>query len=337
MRGMVTDLPAHVRLRGAVVASNKSGRARTLTRGDAVFMGVTWVAAFLVVAIFVGMFLVLVQGSWPALSHFGLPFFVTKDWNPVKERFGILALIYGTLVTSALAMLFALPIGIGIAIFLTELCPRILRRPIAIAIELLAGIPSIIYGIWGFFVFAPFFHATVEAWLVSILHPAPFVGFLFAPAVSGISIFTASIILSIMILPLISSLTRDVFDVVPPMLKESAYGLGCTVTEVTTRVVIPYARQGVVGAAMLALGRALGETMAITFVIGNAHKNVGGSLFDPGTTISAAIANEFAEAVSELHRSSLLAAGFVLMFISFTVIALAQLMLGGAKRQGGGR
>jgi phosphate transport system permease protein len=316
------------------IVSAKAIRATSLTRGDVRFMGLTWIAAFLVLAIFVGMFIALLAGAYPALHQFGFDFFTTSKWNPVKDKFGILPLIYGTLVTSALAMAMAVPIGIGIAIFLTELCPRILRRPIGIAIELLAGIPSIIYGIWGLFVFAPFFQATLQPWLIKVLSPLPLVGGLFAGPPYGIGVFTSSLILAIMILPLISSLTRDVFDIVPPVLKEAAYGLGCTVSEVLMRVVLPYTRAGVVGAAMLALGRALGETMAVTFVIGNAHR-ISESLFAPGTSISASIANEFSEAVEPLYQSSLLAAGLFLMFITFAVLAIAQLMLGGIARRAG--
>ena len=331
------DAVAHKEDLSEDIVSPKATRARNLSRSDALFRRATWFAAFLVLAIFVGMFIALLQGAYPALHQFGFRFFTTLKWNPVTEKFGILAQIYGTLVTAALAMMFAVPIGIGIAIFLTELCPRLLRRPIAISIELLAGIPSIIYGIWGLFVFAPFFQKTLQPWLIDVLHPLPLVGFLFAGPPFGIGIFTSSLILAIMILPLISSLTRDVFDIVPPVLKEAAYGLGCTVSEVNTKVVLPYARAGVVGAAMLALGRALGETMAVTFVIGNAQK-ITGSLFAPGTTISSAIANEFSEAVGQLYQSSLLAGALFLMFITFGVLAVAQLMLGGiARRAGAGK
>ncbi|MFZ1989241.1 MAG: phosphate ABC transporter permease subunit PstC [Alphaproteobacteria bacterium] len=315
-------------------ASSKAAVAKRLERSDATFRWVTWAAAFFVLLTFIGMFVALLDGAYPALRKFGLNFFVTSNWNPVTEKFGILHQIYGTLVTSAIAMLIATPIGIGIAVFLTELCPRPLRRPIGTAIELLAGIPSIIYGIWGLFVFAPFFQHTLQPWIIDALGDIPGLSQLFAGPPFGVGIFTASLILAIMILPLISSLTRDVFDIVPPVLKEAAYGLGCTVSEVTTRVVMPYARQGVVGASMLALGRALGETMAVTFVIGNANK-ISVSLFAPGTTISAAIANEFSEAVGDLYLSALLAGGLFLMFITFVVLAAAQLMLGGVARRAG--
>ena len=309
--------------------------ARKLERADQRFFWLTLASALAVLLIFVGVFIALMKGAWPALSEFGLEFFYTQKWNPVTEKFGILALIIGTLVTSALAMLFAVPVGIGIAIFLTEICPRKLRRPIGIAVELLAGIPSIIYGIWGLFVFAPWFQVNVQPILIDILSPIPFVGFLFAGPPYGIGVFTGSLILAIMILPLISSITRDVFDTVPPMLKEAGYGIGCTNWEVIWNIVLPYARTGVVGGAMLALGRALGETMAITFVIGNAHK-IPTSLFAPGTTISAAIANEFAEATSEIHQSTLIAAGLFLFIVTFFVLAGAQWMLANLDKAAGG-
>jgi phosphate transport system permease protein len=280
------------------------------------------------------MFAALLDGALPALRKFGFGFFVTSVWDPVTEEFGILHQVYGTLVTSAIAMLIATPIGIGIAIFLTELCPRVLRRPLGTAIELLAGIPSIIYGIWGLFVFAPFFQQTVQPWIIDTFSGVPLLSLLFAGPPFGVGIFTASVILAIMILPLISSLTRDVFNTVPPILKDGAYALGSTLSEVINKVVLPYSRQGIVGAAMLALGRALGETMAVTFVIGNANR-ISASLFAPGTTISAAIANEFSEAVGDLYLSSLLAAGLFLMFITFVVLASAQLMLGGIRRRAG--
>lgn len=316
------------------VIEPRAAVARRLGRRNHAFGRITWLSAFLVLVIFVGMFAALLRGAYPALHQFGFRFFTTHEWNPVTDKFGIWAQIYGTLVTSALAMLIATPIGVGIAIFLTELCPRVLRHPIAVAIELLAGIPSIIYGIWGLFVFAPFFQSTLQPVIIDAFSGVPGLSQLFAGPPFGIGIFTSAVILAIMILPLITSLSRDVFDIVPAVLKEAAYGLGCTVAEVSARVVIPYARSGVVGAAMLALGRALGETMAVTFVIGNAQK-ISASLFAPGTTISSAIANEFSEAVGVLYQSSLLAGGLFLMFITFGVLALAQLMLGGIARRAG--
>jgi phosphate transport system permease protein len=244
----------------------------------------------------------------------------------VTEKFGALAPIYGTIVTSAIAILIAVPLGIGIAIFLTELCPRPLRRPIGMAVELLAGIPSIIYGIWGLFVLAPFLQTTVQPFIIGAFHGIPGLNSLFAGPPYGIGLLTSSLILAIMVLPFITSITKDVFDTVPPVLKESAYGIGCTTWEVTRRVVIPYTRIGIMGGVMLGLGRALGETMAVTFVIGNAHR-ISASLFAPATTISATIANEFTEAVGDLYTSSLVALGLILFVITFLILAIARYML----------
>jgi len=318
-----------------VAATSRDATLRRFTLGDRRFRLMTQLAAFLVVAIFAGIIVTLYIGAAPAIKAFGWDFLVTSTWNPVTEKFGAFPLIYGTLVTSALAMIVAVPVGIGIAIFLTELCPRQLKRPIGIAVELLAGIPSIIYGIWGFFIFAPFFQSTVEPWLISIFANIPVLEDMFAGPPYGIGIFTAALILSIMILPFISAVTRDVFATVPPILKEAAYGLGCTTWEVMWRIVLPYSRSGVVGGAMLALGRALGETMAVTFVVGNAH-HINMSLLAPGTTISAAIANEFSEALGELYIPSLIYAGLILFFITFLVLAAAQLMLRSLDRRSGG-
>ena len=239
---------------------------------------------------------------------------------------GALGPLYGTLLTSFIAMLIAVPVGIGIAIFLTELCPKMLRRPIAIAIELLAGIPSIIYGIWGLFVFAPFLQKHVQPFLIDTLGNVPGIGSVFEGPPYGIGMLTAGFILAIMVLPFITSISRDVFDAVPPVLKEAAYGLGCTTWEVVRYVVLPYTRVGVIGGVMLGLGRALGETMAVTFVIGNAHK-ISASIIAPGTTISATIANEFTEAVGDLYTSSLIALGLILFVITFIVLAAARYML----------
>ena len=301
-------------------------KVRGFGRGDLRFRLLTLAAALLVVAIFLGVLTALILGAWPAIKAFGVAFLWTEKWNPVTEKFGALGPIYGTLITSGLAMVIAVPVGIGIAIFLTELCPGALKRPISIAIELLAGIPSIIYGIWGLFILAPFLQSTIQPWLIDLFANVPVLSSLFEGPPYGIGIFTAALILSIMILPFISAVTRDVFETVPSMLKEAAYGLGCTTWEVMWHVVLPYARTGVVGGAMLALGRALGETMAITFVIGNAHR-ISASLFAPGTTISAAIANEFTEALGDLYVPSLIELGLILFFITFVVLAAAQLML----------
>ncbi len=292
---------ADLALTEQLAATDRITTLRRFGRRDVRFRLLTLSAALLVVATFLGIIASLTAGAWPAFAKFGLGFFYTDVWNPVKDQFGAGALIYGTLVTSALAMLVAVPVGLFIAIFLTEICPRPLQRPIGIAIELLAGIPSIIYGIWGLFVFAPYFQLHIEPWLIGAFADIPGLNIILGGAPYGIGIFTASLILSIMILPFITAVSRDVFETVPSMLKEAAYGLGCTTWEVVWRVVMPFARSGVVGGSMLALGRALGETMAVTFVIGNAHR-IPASLFAPGTTISAAIANEFTEATSDtLH------------------------------------
>jgi phosphate transport system permease protein len=312
-------------------------RARALDRlraGDIFFRYLTRGAALAVLVLLGGVIVSLFIGALPAMRQFGFGFLVSQEWNPVTDEFGGLPAIYGTLVTSLIAMLIAVPIGLLIGFFLTELCPYWLRRPIGIAIELLAGIPSIIYGIWGLFVFAPWFQAHLEPWLIQTFANVPVLRDLFGGAPYGIGIFTASLILSIMILPFISAVSRDVFETVPPMLKEAAYGVGCTVWEVMWRVVLPFARTGVVGGAMLALGRALGETMAVTFVIGNDH-HIHESLLQPGTTISATIANEFTEAVGDRYLSSLIAMGLILSCITFIVLAFAQLMLRALERRAG--
>ncbi|MBS0470007.1 MAG: phosphate ABC transporter permease subunit PstC [Proteobacteria bacterium] len=313
-------------------------RAEAIRRGGAAdtrFRMLTLAAAIIVVGIFAGVITSLTIGAMPAIKAFGWSFFTSDAWNPVTEKFGALASIYGTVVTSIIAMVIAVPVGIGIAIFLTEICPRPLRRPVGIAIELLAGIPSIIYGIWGLFVFAPWFQEHVQTWIVDSLVDVPYLGTIFGGPPYGIGTFTAALILSIMVLPFISAVTRDVFETIPPVFKEAAYGLGCTTWEVMWRVVLPFARTGVVGGAMLALGRALGETMAVTFVIGNAH-HIQSSLFAPGTTISATIANEFTEAVGEIYLSSLIELGLILFFITFVVLAAAQLMLRALESRAGG-
>jgi phosphate transport system permease protein len=302
---------------------------------DVRFHLLTQIASILVLFIFAGLMFALLAGAWPSIKAFGLNFLVSDAWDPVADEYGALAPILGTLVTSFVAMLFAVPIGIGIAIFLTEMCPRMLRRPIGIAIELLAGVPSIIYGIWGLFVFAPYFQEHIQPDLVALFENIPVLKVLFAGPPYGIGTFTAAFILSIMILPFITSVTRDVFNTVPATLKEAGYAVGCTTWETVWHVVLPFSRTGVVGGAMLALGRALGETMAVTFVIGNAH-HIKASLFAPGTSISAAIANEFAEAVGELYLSSLIELGLILFLITFVVLAAAQLMLRALQAKAGG-
>ena len=325
-RGSMVDIA--LQDRSAIVQSAES-RAKVLDRlriGDIIFRSLTRAAALTVLVILGGVIVALIAGAWPALSTFGLTFLVDESWNPVTERFGAIAPIYGTVVTSLIAMVIAVPVGLMIAVFLTELCPMMLRRPIGIAIELLAGIPSIIYGIWGLFVFAPFLQQYVQPALIATFGDIPVLSSIFAGPPYGIGMLTAGLILAIMVLPFITSISRDVFDAVPPMLKESAYGLGCTTWEVVRYVVIPYTRIGVIGGIMLGLGRALGETMAVTFVIGNAHK-ISSSILAPGTTISATIANEFTEAVGDIYTSSLIALGLILFVITFIVLAIARYLL----------
>jgi phosphate transport system permease protein len=293
---------------------------------DKIFLQLTRSSAYFVLILLGAIIASLIIGAMPALRQFGFGFLVSERWNPVTENFGALAPIYGTIVTSLIAMLIAVPLGLLITLFLTELCPMWLRRPIGISIELLAGIPSIIYGLWGLFVFAPFLQRTLQPFLIEAFGPIPVLSTLFAGPPYGIGVLTSGLILAIMVLPFITSISRDVFEAVPPMLKEAAYGLGFTTWEVVRYVVLPYARVGVIGGVMLGLGRALGETMAVTFVIGNAHK-VSASLLAPGTTISATIANEFTEAVGDLYTSSLIALGLLLFVITFIVLAAARYML----------
>jgi phosphate transport system permease protein len=306
--------------------ADRSAVLRRLRLGDAGFRHLTRLAAVCVLILLSGIIVSLVHGSIPALQAFGVSFLYEEVWNPVTEKFGAIAPIYGTLVTSLIAMLIAVPIGLMIAMFLTELCPMWLRRPIGIAIELLAGIPSIIYGIWGLFVFAPFLQQTLQPFLIEAFGNIPVLSTLFEGPPYGIGMLTAGLILAIMVLPFVTSISRDVFEAVPPVLKEAAYGVGCTTWEVVRYVVLPYTRVGVIGGVMLGLGRALGETMAVTFVIGNAHR-ISGSLLAPGTTISATIANEFTEAVGDLYTSSLIALGLILFVITFIVLSIARYML----------
>jgi phosphate transport system permease protein len=309
----------------AAVAFDSRHAARQRLR-EALFRGATLIAALLVLTLLGGVALSLLKGSWPAFSHFKLAFLTREIWNPVTDQYGALAPVYGTLVTSLLAMVIAIPISFGIAIFLTELAPSWLKRPVGVAIELLAAVPSIIFGIWGLFVLAPLLQRHVQPWLIEWLGPLPVIGKLFQGPPFGIGVLTASVVLAIMVLPFISAVMRDVFETVPDVLKESGYGLGATTWEVIWKVVVPYSRTGIVGGIMLGLGRALGETMAVTFVIGNAHR-ISPSLLAPGTTISASIANEFTEAVGDLYTSSLIALGALLFLITFTVIAAARFML----------
>jgi len=308
------------------ITAAESSHARRQRLGERTFAGATLLAAALVLALLGGVTVALLVGAWPALAHFKLAFLTREIWNPVTNQFGALAAIYGTLVTSLIAMLIAVPVSFGVAVFLTELSPAWLKRPVGVAIELLAAVPSIIFGIWGLFVLAPILQQTVQPFLIAHLGPLPSIGGLFRGPPFGIGVLTAGLVLAIMVLPFISSVMRDVFETVPDVLKESGYGLGATTWEVVWNVVVPYSRAGTVGGIMLGLGRALGETMAVTFVIGNAHR-ISSSLLAPGTTISASIANEFTEAVGDLYTSSLIALGVLLFLITFSVIAAARLML----------
>ena len=299
---------------------------------DFIFHKITLLFAASVLAVLVGIIVSLFIGATPAFKEFGLAFITTVEWDPVK--YGAAIAIVGTLVTSFIALLIAFPVSFGIALFLTEICPVWLRRPMGTAVELLAGVPSIIYGMWGLFVFAPLFADHVQPLLKSSLGGLPIIGQLFKGPMMGIGILTAGLILAIMIIPFIASVMRDVFEIVPAVLKESAYGLGCTKWEVVRKIVLPYTKTGVVGGVMLGLGRALGETMAVTFVIGNANK-LSWSMFSAGNSISSTLANEFAEAQSALHISSLFALALILFIITFIVLSAAKLMLAGMSRKEG--
>ena len=295
-------------------------------RYDAIFVNATKAFAILVLLSLGGILLSLIVGAWPSITEFGLGFYTSNNWDTVNDQYGALAPIYGTVITSLIAIGIAVPVSFGIAIFLTELCPNFLKKPLGIAIELLAGIPSIIYGMWGLFVFAPYFSENIQPWLIENIGPLPIIGQVFTGAPMGLGMFTASLVLAIMIIPFIAATMRDVFSVVPDLLKESAYGMGATTWEVMFKIILPYTKAGVVGGVILGLGRALGETMAVTFLIGNAF-NISPSLFTSGVTITSALANEFAEASSELHLASLLHLGLILFVITFIVLSISKLLL----------
>jgi len=313
---------------GSVAPMRSSGdRLGTrLRRQDEAFRLVTQAFAFLVLLLLAGIILTLISGGWQSITKFGAGFLVSSEWNPVTEEFGALVPIVGTLVTSAIALMIGVPVSFGIALFLTELSPAWLRRPVGTAIELLAAIPSIIYGMWGLFVFAPLFADHVQPLLIDILGPIPLFGVLFQGPPMGIGVLTAGIILAVMVIPFISAVMRDVFEIVPAVLKESAYGVGATTWEVVWNVVLPYTKVGVIGGIMLGLGRALGETMAVTFVIGNAHR-LSSSLLAPGNSIASALANEFTEAVGDLYFSALIELGLILFVITFIVLSMSKLLL----------
>ena len=303
---------------------------------DLLFFNLTRTVAFITLSLLGGIVISLTWSAWPSIEKFGLGFLTSSAWNPPAEDFGALVPIYGTIVTSLIALAIALPISFGIALFLTEMAPTWLRRPLGIAIELLAGIPSIVYGIWGLLVFAPFFGQHVQPLIAKTLGKLPVIGSLFSGPSLGIGILAAGIILAIMIIPFIASVMRDVFELVPPMLKESCYGLGGTTWETVSKVVRPYTRVGVIGGVMLGLGRALGETMAVTFVIGNASLLGNFSLFMPGNSITSALANEFAEASPGLYTAALVELGLILFFITFVVLSLSKLLLLSMEKQNGG-
>jgi phosphate transport system permease protein len=298
-----------------------------------VFRSLTVASAALVLILLAGVLMALCYGGWPALRTFKFGFLTHEIWNPVTDQFGALAALYGTVVTSLIAMLIAVPLAFGIAVFLTETCPLWLRGPIATCIELLAAVPSIVFGIWGLFVLAPVLQHSVQPWLIAAFGDLPWIGQLFRGPPYGIGLMTAGLVLAVMVLPFITSVMREVFLATPRSLKEAAYGLGATQWEVIWDVVLPNSRAGIIGGMMLGLGRALGETMAVTFVVGNAHR-ISTSLLAPGTTISASIANEFTEAVGSLYTSSLIALGLLLFVLTFTIIAAARLLLLQIERRG---
>ncbi|QGW04873.1 phosphate ABC transporter permease PstC [Proteus terrae] len=295
-------------------------------RGDVIFSALVRLAALITLLLLTGIIVSLIFASWPSIQQFGLSFLWSKEWDPPAQEFGALVPIYGTIVTSIIALIIAVPVSFGIALFLTELAPNWLKRPLGIAIELLAAIPSIVYGMWGLFVFAPLFATYFQEPVGNVLSSIPIVGELFSGPAFGIGILAAGVILAIMIIPYIASVMRDVFEQTPVMMKESAYGIGCTTWEVIWNIVLPYTRNGVIGGVMLGLGRALGETMAVTFIIGNTYQLDSASLFMPGNSITSALANEFAEAETGLHTAALMELGLILFVITFIVLAISKFM-----------
>jgi phosphate transport system permease protein len=339
---MAATLPAspydeNRKMERASPSGDPSDRRRVLPWADAAFSlmahGAAWITLLLLAGIIVSLFV----GAMPAIREFGLGFFVSTEWDPVQLKFGGLVMIYGTLMTSFIALLIAVPVSFGIAIFLTELSPNWLKRPLGVAIELLAAVPSIVYGMWGLLVFGPILATYVQQPLQSAFTGVPILGALVSGPPVGIGILSAGIILAIMVIPFIASVMRDVFETTPAMLKESAYGLGSTTWEVISRVVLPYTKTGVVGAIMLGLGRALGETMAVTFVIGNFNQLDSLSLFQAANSITSALANEFAEAGEGLHQAALIYLGLILFFITFVVLALSKVLLSRLRRGEGNR
>lgn len=306
-------------------------------RGDVIFSALVRLAALITLLLLTGIIVSLIFASWPSIQQFGLSFLWSKEWDPPAQEFGALVPIYGTIVTSVIALIIAVPVSFGIALFLTELAPNWLKRPLGIAIELLAAIPSIVYGMWGLFVFAPLFATYFQEPVGNVLSSIPIVGELFSGPAFGIGILAAGVILAIMIIPYIASVMRDVFEQTPVMMKESAYGIGCTTWEVIWNIVLPYTRNGVIGGVMLGLGRALGETMAVTFIIGNTYQLDSASLFMPGNSITSALANEFAEAETGLHTAALMELGLILFVITFIVLAISKFMTLRLSRNEGAR
>jgi phosphate transport system permease protein len=318
--------------KGQSLSMNLPPRKRSSRLGDWVFGNIARTLAFAVLLVMAAIIASLVWGAWPAIQKFGIGFLWSNDWNPPEQKFGALIPIYGTLVTSAVALVIAVPVSFGIAIFLTELSPTWLRRSLGTAIELLAGIPSIVYGMWGLLVFAPILSEYVQPFLTSSIGGIPVLGRLFQGAPLGIGLLSAGIILAIMIIPFIASVMRDVFEITPQLLKESAYALGATTWEVVWHVVLPYTKIGAIGGIILGLGRALGETMAVTFVIGNNNFVDTVSLYAPSNSITSALANEFAEAESQLYTASLIELGLILFFVSLLVLSASKLLLLRLKR-----
>jgi phosphate transport system permease protein len=302
---------------------------------DFLFHKVTMLFAVLVLVALAAILVSLMISAWPAFQKFGISFIWTEEWDIINEDFGAAIAIYGTLVSSVIALVIAVPLAFGIALFLTEMCPTWLRRPLGTAIELLAAVPSIIYGMFGLFIFAPLFAEYGQPALQSTLGQMPLIGPFFGGAMNGIGLLAAGIILAFMVLPFIAAVMRDVFEIVPPILRESAYGLGCTTWEVVRYIVLPYTQKGVIGGIMLGLGRALGETMAVTFVIGNSQR-ISQSLFAPGTSIASTLANEFGEA-DDFHLATLFALGFLLFVITFVVLAIAKIMIMRTERAQGAK
>ena len=336
---MAATLPADSSPTAAknMIKTSGSGQPRSARKpwADTLFALLARASALLTLALLIGSIVSLIDGAMPAIREYGLSFLWRSEWDPVQDQYGGLVMIYGTLMTSFIALLIAVPVSFGIALFLTELSPGWLKRPLGIAIELLAAVPSIVYGMWGLMVFGPLLSEHVQMPLQSLFQGVPVLGELFSGPPVGIGLLSAGIILAIMIIPFIASVMRDVFEVTPPMLKESAYGLGSTTWEVVWKVVLPYTKTGVVGGIMLGLGRALGETMAVTFVIGNMNQLNSLSLFEAANSITSALANEFAEANEGLHQASLIYLGLVLFFITFLVLSFSKVLLAQLKKNEG--